>query len=482
MLHRVVLRWLILLPALFVIYPKAAWAFDNGDAPDSLFTVTADSVFRIGHINISGNKTTKTGIVTREFLLHEGDSLPVKLIAEKLKLTRQNLLNTSLFLFVDIFTASPSPGVMDVYINLRERWYIWPMPIFELADRNLNEWWLRKDLNRTNYGLFLVKDNFRGRGEQVQFLFRAGYSRRYGLYYNIPYINKNKTSGINIQATYSRNHEIAYQSMNNRLQFFKDKEQDVREELGIMLGYTYRRNLYNTHVLSSEFRKASIADTIAKINTDYFLNSDSSFQFVGVTYKFKHDRRDIAAYPLKGYYYDLEVCHKHTGKGSTVNNIGHVIASYRQHVQLASRFYFAASIKGKLSSSARQPYYLLRALGYSTDFVRGYELYVQDGKHYTLVKTNFKYNLLRERKVELPMIGLEKFSTVPIAMYLNLFSDLGYVWGQPGFSQNPQNNTLLIGSGIGLDYVTYYNMVLRAEYAINREKESGFYLHFVIPI
>ena len=80
------------------------------------------------------------------------------------------------------------------------------------------------------------------------------------------------------------------------------------------------------------------------------------------------------------------------------------------------------------------------------------------------------------------MIGLEKFNTVPIAMYLNLFTDIGYVWGQATNKLNAQNNSLLIGSGVGLDYVTYYNMVFRAEYTINREKESGFFLHFVIPI
>ena len=483
MQHHIVPQWLLLLLlALFISHSYA----QNPVQPDSLLAslsnLAQDSIFRIGKINITGNKTTKTGIVTREFLMHEGDTLSVKKLAEQLKKTRQNLLNTSLFNFVDIVTASPTAGQLDIYISLRERWYIWPMPIFELADRNINEWWLNKDLSRTNYGLFMVKDNFRGRGEQLQLLYRSGYSRRYGLYYSVPYINKNKTSGLNIQATYSRNHEIAYESFENKLHYFKNQERNVREELGLTLGYTYRRNLYNTHALSAEYRKASIADTIAIINPDYFLDADSSIKYVGLTYKFKHDKRDLAAYPLKGYYYDLEVSHKIVGLGERLNNIDYVIAGYRYYIPISKRFFFAASLKGKLSGSARQPYYLMRALGYSSDFVRGYELYVQDGKHYALFKSNIKFNLMPERKVTLPGIPMEKFNTIPIAMYLNLFTDLGYVYGQEGATNNAQNNNLLFGSGIGIDYVTYYNMVVRAEYAINRIKESGFYLHFTIPI
>ena len=49
---------------------------------------------------------------------------------------------------------------VDVMVDVKERWYIFPLPIFELADRNFNEWWKTRDFSRTNYGLSVVQNNF----------------------------------------------------------------------------------------------------------------------------------------------------------------------------------------------------------------------------------------------------------------------------------------------------------------------------------
>ena len=52
-------------------------------------------------------------------------------------------------------------------------------------------------------------------------------------------------------------------------------------------------------------------------------------------------------------------------------------------------------------------------------------------------------------------------------------------------SQNNENNDLtnqlLFGRGISLDYVTYYDKMLRIEYGINRLGEKGIFLHFTNP-
>jgi hypothetical protein len=48
--------------------------------------------------------------------------------------------------------------------------------------------------------------------------------------------------------------------------------------------------------------------------------------------------------------------------------------------------------------------------------------------------------------------------------------------------ENPLANTWQFGYGIGLDYVTYYNLVFSVEYSLNRMGESGLFLHFAAPI
>jgi hypothetical protein len=50
------------------------------------------------------------------------------------------------------------------------------------------------------------------------------------------------------------------------------------------------------------------------------------------------------------------------------------------------------------------------------------------------------------------------------------------------FPKNSLADELQFGYGIGLDFVTYYDIVLRSEYSFNKFGEHGFFLHFVAPI
>ena len=40
----------------------------------------------------------------------------------------------------------------------------------------------------------------------------------------------------------------------------------------------------------------------------------------------------------------------------------------------------------------------------------------------------------------------------------------------------------MVGYGVGLDFVTYYDKVIRVEFSTNKLNEFGFFLHFVQPI
>ena len=44
------------------------------------------------------------------------------------------------------------------------------------------------------------------------------------------------------------------------------------------------------------------------------------------------------------------------------------------------------------------------------------------------------------------------------------------------------DNKFIYGTGMGLDFVTYYDKVLRLEYGINDMGETGLFIHFVAPI
>ena len=82
------------------------------------------------------------------------------------------------------------------------------------------------------------------------------------------------------------------------------------------------------------------------------------------------------------------------------------------------------------------------------------------------------------RKVKLKFLKSEKFNTLPLAFYINANFDLGYVQDNQYNEQNPLAGSLLLGGGVGLDIVTFYDISWRAEYSVNKKLEHGFFVHF----
>ena len=143
-------------------------------------------------------------------------------------------------------------------------------------------------------------------------------------------------------------------------------------------------------------------------------------------------------------------------------------------------FYWASSAKGKFTFQEFQSYYFQNMLGYN-DFVRGYEYYVIDGKYALLLKSNIKYKIASSKKTMLPLVRNPGISNFHYAFYLNAFVDVGFV-GDDYFVNNLLANNTMVGYGVGLDFVTYYDKVIRVDFSTNKLNEVGFFLHFVQPI
>ncbi len=438
----------------------------------------------IDSVTVTGNKLTKPYIIFREINFSAGDTVVADMLDPLMERNRSNILNTSLFNSVEIHIRHIDSVHVSVNIFLAERWYVWPKPLFELADRNFNVWWQTKEIARTNYGLDLAMNNCRGRNETLRLTYRIGYSQKYALSYTIPYLSKNMSGGVSFSCSYITGHETSYKTYDNKLLFYNDPSRYTRSEYAYAVKYSSRAGIYNRHYLALEYKSNIIADSIARLNPDYFFRGRTSQQYVSFSYLFKRDMRDYIAYPLKGYYYDFEVMKK--GFGFPFENIDlmHVVASYKQYWQLSKRWYFASMLKTKLSGPAPQPYFNERGLGYGSDYVRSYEYYVVDGENFLLMKSNLKYELISPHVIRTRLIPLEKFRTVPYTYYINFFFDAGYVWESRHalYSTNTLTNSILPGVGVGIDYVTYYSMVFRAEYAINKFLEHDIFLHLSIPI
>lgn len=430
----------------------------------------------IQKVIVTGNERTRLPIILRELTFREQDTLPMYVLEPAIERSRQNLMNTGLFNFVEIRYFQTENLETVLHIELTERWYLWPSPVFEIADRNLNEWWQRKDLSRTNYGAIIRQENITGRDDilQVQALF--GYTRRFGIYYTRPYINRKMNIGLTGGFYTTRVKEVAYATTGNRLDFYRNPDEFQRRETQGYVRLTKRSGLYDFFNTTLDYRSSEVSDTVIALNPLYFFEPQPVQRHLGLTWSYRFDKRDYQPYAQNGQLFELEVNKTGLGLLRDEPDLMYIAAGIRIYRPLASRWSMGAAVKGRLTQNRPSPFFNQRALGYGTDYIRGYDLYVMNGQDYVLFRSNLRYALIGRRVYELPYIRSGKFKRFPIAVYLNGFMDAGRVEDQVFSSTNPLSNKWQYGTGGSLDIVTYYDIVLRFEYAYNRLGEHGFFL------
>src|SRR5262245_42133181 len=109
------------------------------ETQDSLFQddqVLKTSFLTIRDIHVTGNKKTKKFIVLREITVQKGISYSISDILKSIQLSRQNLMNTTLFVDATVDFANWTNDSLDIVVDVKERWYYFPIPYFKPVDRN----------------------------------------------------------------------------------------------------------------------------------------------------------------------------------------------------------------------------------------------------------------------------------------------------------------------------------------------------------
>ncbi|MEL7161697.1 MAG: hypothetical protein AAFN92_13135, partial [Bacteroidota bacterium] len=255
-------------------------------------TITVVDVFLRGH------KKTRSSVIFREMTFGKGARIPAAEFEEEIALTYNALMNTGLFASLEISHTDSllGPGRETVFIDIRETWYLYPVPVFSLADRNFNVWWRdqNRSLDRVNIGGRLTYYNFTGRRDRLRLGFTTGYTRRYEIGYRLPYLNKAGSIGAEIGYNYRQRREQNYATQDNEQLFYQDEDNFVFRESSLDLRATYRRKLYVSHRLEFGYRRGNIADTIARVlNPEFYGKGRTEQQFFRVGYRYTNDRRDV---------------------------------------------------------------------------------------------------------------------------------------------------------------------------------------------
>tara|TARA_Y100001934_G_C12383423_1_gene794033 strand:- start:5829 stop:7199 length:1371 start_codon:yes stop_codon:yes gene_type:complete len=432
-------------------------------------------------IEIIGNSTTKKKIILRELSFSIGDTISSTDTLNHIKKSENNLFNTALFNFTKV-TFKDSLNNWNVCVELQERWYIWPEVIVKFQERNFAEWWKNKNLSRVDFGLHLNKLNFLGLNQTVQLNSYLGFTESFGFQYKVPYFNEKLKDGFKIAADYSTQNEVFVDIDKDEMVYIKNDSTPIQSSLKLQLEYTRRTGFYQTQFFNLRFIRLEGWDILNPFSNSYFGNNSSSLRFINFSYRYKYDRRFSQNYPLNGYFFDVQIDQFGFGNLDQSNIfVSRLLSSYRKYWKINHKYFFAAGAFLNHYFNKNTPFYLQSGLGFS-NYVRGFEPYIIYGKTSGLLKSNFKTKLLKTKPFTVPLIKkIKKFSKIYFAVYWNCFLDAGYVH-LPNPSTNELANQLLLGGGSGIDWVTYYDVVIRTEYSINQFGNTNFNISFVSPL
>ncbi len=435
----------------------------------------------VNSISVEGNSKTKTEIILRELGFKVSDSLEVSAYKKILEQGRLNIFNTNLFLKALINSEISENGdSLEVVILVTERWYFIALPVLMLADRNFNEWWYErdKDLTRITYGVNAKHFNLSGNNDKLTLIALGGFVPYFEVTYVRPYIDKRKRIGVKGGVFYSTQRNVAVRTYKDKLSYFAS-ESKLKDRRGAFFEINLRNTLYHFHSLSLAYTNSNIADTVAKINPNYFGTNILNQKLFSISYDYVYDKRDNRQYATKGDYFYGQLGSNFI-LGKEFYSQTSLFFLYAKFFKLNNKIFLEETIRTKVSSPQNQPYTLTRGLGYRNNQIRGYDLYVIDGQNTLLLKSTLNYRLIKRALDLSRFIKWSQLNSLPVAVYPNLFVDFGYVKNYfPELSNSKLSNKNLIGSGVGLDIVTWYDTTVKMYYSINNLYEKRLFVGFV---
>ena len=442
-----------------------------------------DKVY-INNVLFTGNKKTKDKVIERELSFEAGESILLSDLDKTFANTRLQILSTGLFnnVTLNLVNYKVDEASADIEILLEENWYLFPVPIFEFADRNFTVWWKEQGrrLNRVNYGFRMGHYNFTGNRDPLKLKVHFGYTRKYELEYAYPYLALDNKLGVAASIFYSENREIAFKTENNKTLFhMQEDERKLLSRFRVGPQIKYRPTLNAFHSLRLEFHHNRVDEFVAtELNPDYFLDGKTDLRFFFIEYDFNYDKRLYSNYPQGGYLIFGNIKKEGLGIFGDYDNLSMELG-FEIHHSLKSNenFIFSTRNKGKTNLNRNVVAFANNTgLGWSRDIVSGYELYVMDGTDYAISLNDFKWRLFDGNLNTLKRLP-QQFKKMNLTVFLRANFDFAYVNERTYTDTNFLNNRLIYGGGPALDLIFFNNFLFSFEYSFNDIGEHGLFLH-----
>jgi outer membrane protein assembly factor BamA len=431
------------------------------------------SRFTIKDILITGNHKTKTFVVLRELPFKADEQYPLNELVDKFTKTKQRLMNTGLFRSVVVSLKSLRGFDVNISIEVKERWYIYPIPLVKTVDRNLNEWVVtqKMDMSRINYGLKLTYKNFTGRNDRLYVNLVNGFTKQVVLRYDGLYLDNKLKWTANMNVAWGKNHEIVYNTVNDKQVAYKSNDKFVNSFLRTQLEVIYRPAIKTRHIFGIGYSFEDVADTLFHLNPTYSFQHNA-VRYPEIYYRMVHYNVDMNVYPKKGYIADAMLLKK--GICSDVN-LWQLSAMGSGFWPLNSKYFFNLRVAGMLKLPFKQTFVTKQMLGYNNMFMQGYEYNVVDGVAGGYTKASMVRQIFNTA-LRIPSKKFDRLNNIPIALYAKVYGNTGYIYNpDPGY--NNLSNRLLYTGGVGLDIVLFNDVVIKLEYSVNQFGKKGLFVH-----
>ncbi len=431
--------------------------------------IAKENRYIVSKIHFEGNKKTKEEILLRELNFKVNDSISIRNAKKILLKNRIRLLNTKLFSEVKEEYNIIDSNHIEVLFTVKELHYFLIQPNYSLADRNINVWVKEKkmDWSRINVGSAFQQLNIHGRNESFQVAIGVGYTKSISAKYSIPYINKSMKHGLGISLAASTSKEINYTTQNNHLLFYRNDSHYPYSKYNATLMYYFRPRYAYTHQIQLSYNHYTIDSALYYLNPN-FLGGVTKLNFLQLYYKYQYALVDDIVYPTHGYEFSI---------APTISIIGmkqmSLYSTASVYKKITPKLSLSVQLKNKINITDKVLYVTNRALGFGSDYVRGYEYYAIDGGHFVIAKNTLHYRVANTR---IKQKIFKKYNNLPFYMYAKMYYDAGWVHANTT-NKTALHNTLLQGGGVGLDFVFSYYIKVRLEYSLNNLNEKGVFLH-----
>ena len=397
---------------------------------------------------MAGNQITETYVILDEMALKPGMIATRSLI----EFDRNRIYNLGLFTQVELFYDSLGT-IGFLYVDLRERWYVIPFPIFGFRDG---------DPKRAYYGAGLLHNNVAGKNKRLALSFALGDDPVAGISFMDPLLHRDARLFGSASVSYSH---------------VRNKSEDEAAE-----GGEYDEDHFSANVLLGKrlslFQTGAVSLGYRSVSTDAYrpgrtVDPSGNDRYLVASLQFTHDTRDLAEYATQGAL---------IAASATQNGVGESHLSYsrfaldlRGFLPLGDAFILAGRGFGSFAAGGTVPVYGRTLFGFG-ERIRGHYRDVTEGEHLLHAGAELRFLVLPPRTVYMSTLPLpEQFRVWRFGIACALFGDAGTTW----FRGEPVGlRRISSGVGGGVHFLLPYGLVARIEYAINDAHRGEWIIDF----